>query len=169
MIHPRFRIIFIALLLVFSLSQCITIGSAVENDSVVEQKSASTRMLVIDYAKDLLGTPYRYGGTDKRGFDCSGFTSYVMKKVDVKMSRTSRSQALEGKKVKLKDAKPGDLVFFKRSSMGKVFHVAIVINNSRNKLEVIHSTSRGVVIDNISDSKYWHPKIWVVKDILSDS
>ena len=168
MLKHRFKIIFFALLLIFSLSQCITIGNAVDRPNV-EQELSSRRIKVIKYAKDLLGISYRYGGTDKRGFDCSGFTSYVMKKVDVKLSRTSRSQALEGEKVKVKNAKPGDLVFFKRSSIGKVFHVAIVVKNGRKGLEVIHSTSRGVVMDNITNSKYWNPKVWIVKDVLSKS
>ena len=165
--YTRIKVIFISLLLVFSFSKCITLGNAVSSET--EQQISTERAELITFAKELLGTPYRYGGTDKRGFDCSGFTSYVMKEFDIHLSRTSRSQALEGTKVSQKEAQPGDLVFFKRSSMGKVFHVAIIVQNNRNGLEVIHSTSRGVVIDNITDSEYWHPKVWVVKDILTES
>lgn len=169
MIRHRFKIIFVALLLIFSLSQCISISQAVDNQSKMSTQLSSERSTVIQYAKDLLGTSYRYGGRDERGFDCSGFTSYVLKKAGVKVSRTSRSQALEGVKVKLNKAQPGDLVFFKRSSMGKVFHVAMIVENGKDGLEVIHSTSRGVVIDNITHSKYWNPKVWAARDVLSGS
>ena len=132
-----------------------------------EDAEYSFRQEVIGYAQKLLGTKYRAGGKDPRGFDCSGFTGYVMKNFDVKLSASSRYQAQEGRKVDLKDVKPGDLIFFKRSPRGEIFHVAMVVNNSKAGIEVIHSTSRGVVIDNISKSAYWEPKIYSARDVLS--
>jgi cell wall-associated NlpC family hydrolase len=142
----------------------------VEEDlrEAVPEDEAELRLQVLDYARQHLGTKYRYGGnTPKEGFDCSGFTKYVMDKVDVAITRTSRSQENEGKKIKTKNVKPGDLVFFRRSPVGKVFHVSIVVENSDEGLIVIHSTSRGVVIDNISKSSYWSPKLSSARDVLS--
>jgi len=61
--------------------------------------------------------------------------------------------------------KEGDLVFF--GSKRKVSHVAIVASVEKNKIEVIHSTSsRGVVIDNISNSDYWQKRYLFGRDVL---
>lgn len=125
------------------------------------------RQEVVAYAKKQLGASYYSGGKGPTRFDCSGFTSYVLRKVDVDIPSVSRSQATEGKKVDLKKAQPGDLIFFKRTPASKVFHVAMVVNNSKDGIEVIHSTSsRGVVIDNISKSSYWKPKISSSRDVI---
>lgn len=127
------------------------------------------RSEVVDYARGFLGAGYRYGGRDpKKGFDCSGFTYYVMNHFEVPLSTSSRYQADEGKKVEVRQVRPGDLVFFKRTPMGRVFHVALVVANDRQGLQVIHSTSRGVVIDNISKSDYWRPKLSSARNVLSD-
>ncbi len=149
----------------FSLSQCVSVFNDSSSNNVLS-KEDKLRLEVAGYAKKQLGATYQYAGRDPRGFDCSGFTHYVMKEFDVNLSSSSRAQAKEGKKVDLKAVKPGDLIFFKRSSAGKIFHVAMVFSNTGKGLEVIHSTSRGVVIDNISNSKYWKPKISSARNVL---
>jgi peptidoglycan DL-endopeptidase CwlO len=82
------------------------------------------RAKVLREAAKLKGTPYRYGGTTPRGFDCSGYTGYVYKKAGKKLPRTARSQYSATKHITRKTAKPGDLVFFK-SGGGGVYHVGI--------------------------------------------
>ena len=82
------------------------------------------RARVLREAAKLKGTPYRYGGTTPRGFDCSGYTGYVYKKAGKKLPRTSRAQYSATKHISRKAAKPGDLVFFK-SGGGGVYHVGI--------------------------------------------
>ncbi len=82
------------------------------------------RARVLREAAKLKGTPYRYGGTTPRGFDCSGYTGYVYKKAGKKLPRTSRAQYSATKHITRKAAKPGDLVFFK-SGGGGVYHVGI--------------------------------------------
>ena len=64
---------------------------------------ANLRNSMVDYAKQYIGTKYKSGGKDPKGFDCSGFTQYVMKKFDYDISRVSGSQEKEGKKVKIKN------------------------------------------------------------------
>ncbi|HET6988229.1 MAG TPA: NlpC/P60 family protein [Kribbella sp.] len=81
------------------------------------------RARVLREAARLKGTPYRYGGTTPRGFDCSGYTGYVYKKAGKKLPRTSRAQYSATKHITRRAAKPGDLVFFK-SGRG-VYHVGI--------------------------------------------
>lgn len=126
------------------------------------------RLNIADYAEDYLGTKYVYGGKTPAGFDCSGFVYHVLKKFEVNLPGSSAYQAKEGVKVNLKKAQTGDLIFFRKTAAGKVFHVAMVVENDDEGLKVIHSTSRGVVIDNISTSQYWKPKISMAKDVLSD-
>jgi cell wall-associated NlpC family hydrolase len=82
------------------------------------------RTKVLREAAKLKGTPYRYGGTTTRGFDCSGYTGYVYKKAGHKLPRTSRQQYSATKHISRKAAKPGDLVFF-RNGGGGVYHVGI--------------------------------------------
>jgi cell wall-associated NlpC family hydrolase len=81
------------------------------------------RAKVLREAAKLKGTPYRYGGTSPRGFDCSGYTGYVYKKAGKKLPRTSRQQYSATKHISRKSAQPGDLVFFRNS--GGVYHVGI--------------------------------------------
>ena len=66
--------------------------------------------------------------------------------------------------MKIKHAKAGDLVFFRKS--GRVFHVALVVDNQKDGLKVIHSTNRGVVVDNITKSSYWKPKLSSAVDVI---
>lgn len=119
------------------------------------------------YARRYKGSRYKYAGADPKGFDCSGFTSYVLKKFDVKVSRSSKVQATEGRKISLRRARPGDLLFFSKSGRGKPSHVALVIDNRSDGLIVVHSTtSRGVIEENISQSTYWKPKLLFARDVI---
>lgn len=133
---------------------------------LAEWLKPSLRSDVVDYAKRFLGSRYVYAGRDAAtGFDCSGFTHFVMKNFDIDISACSRTQSAQGKKVLLKDSKPGDLVFFRRSSRSRISHVAMVVANDHRGIFIIHSTSRGVVVDNLMESKYWRPKIYMARDV----
>lgn len=128
--------------------------------------SSSKRSGIVKTAKKYIGKPYTYGGKKpSSGFDCSGFTSHVYKENGVSVSGPSYKQAKQGRKKSMKELKQGDLVFF--GSGSKVSHVAIVADVSRNKIEVIHSTSsRGVVVDNIYNSDYWQKRYLFGRDVL---
>ena len=82
------------------------------------------RAKVLREAAKLKGTPYRYGGTTTRGFDCSGYTGFVYKYAGKKLPRTARQQYAATKHISRSAAKPGDLVFF-RNGGGGVYHVGI--------------------------------------------
>ncbi len=60
--------------------------------------TASANSKMDNAIADLIGTPYRYGGTTTKGFDCSGFTSYVFNQFKLDLPRSSASQAQVGKK-----------------------------------------------------------------------
>jgi cell wall-associated NlpC family hydrolase len=130
------------------------------------EKGEKLRQEVVAYAKQHVGVNYKYGGATPSGFDCSGFTSHVLGEFNISINRSSRDQAKQGRSVSLKQAKAGDLIFFSRS--GRIFHVAMVASNRDGNVEIIHSTSsRGVVIDKLNQSKYWFPKIHSIKDVSS--
>jgi cell wall-associated NlpC family hydrolase len=105
------------------------------------------------YINDVIGSPYKSGGTSSRGFDCSGFTTYVFDKMGIDLPRTSASQARTGKKVAKADLIPGDLVFFDTvgGNNSSVSHVGIYIGDGK----FAHaSSSRGVVTDKLNSSYY---------------
>lgn len=92
---------------------------------------------------DLVGTPYRWSGTDKAsGFDCSGMVYYVYQQAfGVNLPRSSRDMAAASRTIKTKDLQTGDLVFFNTSGSG-VSHVGLYIGNG----EFIHSPRAGSTI-----------------------
>lgn len=133
-------------------------------------KSASAskvRYKLVEQGEKLIGSKYKYGGTTPKGFDCSGFTSYVYGKVNIDIPRSSLSQAKIGQKIKTRDAKAGDLIFFTGTGRNKISHVAMVVSNDKKGIVVIHSTSsKGVRKDNITHSAYWKPKMLFARQIV---
>lgn len=104
-----------------------------------------------------LRTPYRYGGTTSRGFDCSGFTSHVYREFGYNLDRSSRDQAKQFPAVSKRDLKTGDLVFFEgRSHNGNVGHVGIVTENKGNgEFKFIHaSVNKGVIVSSSNEAYY---------------
>ena len=67
---------------------------------------------ILDYANSFIGTRYRSGSSSPKGFDCSGFTSYVFKNFGYQLTRSSSSQVSDGTPVAKNELQPGDLVFF---------------------------------------------------------
>ena len=102
-------------------------------------------------AMSLRGAPYRNGGVDPTGFDCSGFVRYVYQQHGVAMPRETREQFRVGKSIDRDRLEPGDLVFFSTVAPG-ASHVGIMIGGD----QFIHAPSeRGVVrVENLS-ADYW--------------
>ena len=124
------------------------------------EKNTSTRTILVQEAQKYIGSNYKYGGTTPKGFDCSGFVAYVYNKVDITLPRSSSAQSQKGIKITQGAAKAGDLLFFKLSNKGKTSHVAMVVSNNEQGMEIIHSTtSKGVMQENIGHSKYWQEKL----------
>ena len=140
-------------------------NSGNSNTTKVDALTAKRNNLT-ESSKKYVGVKYKYAGKDPKGFDCSGFTSYVMATEGVTISSSSKAQATEGKPVPLNKVKPGDLIFFGKND--KISHVAMVVSNTSEGITVIHSTtSKGVIIQNISTSTYWKPLIMFARDVLS--
>lgn len=127
--------------------------------------TSQLRKDITRYSRRYVGTDYKYAGKTPKGFDCSGFTSYVMGRYNIPISPSSRTQAQEGRKISVSRVQPGDLIFF--GKRGKVNHVAMVMSNNSGGIRVIHSTtSRGVMVQNISTSEYWKPRIMFARDVI---
>ena len=113
---------------------------------------------VVNTAMKYVGVRYRRGATGPKYFDCSGFTSFVFRQKNVKLTRTSRSQYNEGEAVKkIADLKPGDLVFFEGSrTRGVVGHVGIVkeVHAGRGDFSFVHASRTGVKVDVLSSAYY---------------
>lgn len=91
------------------------------------------RQRVGQLGRQLLGTPYVWGGTDPdKGLDCSGFVQYVMRQVGVSLPRVSAEQARSGSRVGLNQLKAGDLVAWDNSSRNNgADHIAIYLGNGQ--------------------------------------
>lgn len=161
--------VFLIFVLAF-VNSCQSTRSASASTSHPKLSAETTlRQDLIKDAEKHKGVKYKYAGKDPKGFDCSGFTYYIYSKYNIKLSSSSTSQSKQGVEVPIAKAKPGDLLFFGREGRnGKVQHVGIVYKNSSDGLYMIHSSSkRGIVVDNVSSSKYWKPKLLFAKTILA--
>ncbi len=119
---------------------------------------------LVETALSLRGTPYRNGGSDLAGFDCSGFTQYVFAKFGLPLPREVREQFTSGIKIKLASLVPGDLLFFSTTS-NEVSHVGIALGDDR----FVHApSSTGVVRVESLKTTYWSKRFVGARRIETD-
>lgn len=144
-----------------------SIGRKTSNKETTEETKAPTKETevvtlenvtgadIVAYAKNYLGSKYVSGGSSpSKGFDCSGFTSYVYKHFGISISRTSSGQSGNGKTVAKSDMKAGDIICFSNSSGSKkIGHVGIYVGGGK----FIHAANsrKGVIISNVSGDGYY--------------
>lgn len=114
---------------------------------------------IVQKATQYSGIRYSPGGSNpKRGFDCSGFVSYVFRKLDISVPRSSASLFCKDKQVSdYKDLHLGDLVFFSGSRISnKIGHVGIVVsvNNETGEFSFIHAARQGVTVSSSTEDYY---------------
>lgn len=142
----NFKHIFFLLVFTFFITSCGT--------TKVDNSSSGRAKKVLKKAHSYLGTPYKYGGESKRGMDCSGLVMLSFESVNIQLPRVSREQAKHGMKIKLKNAKKGDVLFFKTSG-SRISHVGIVDHVKKGEVFFIHaSSSKGVMVSSLENS-YW--------------
>ena len=109
------------------------------------QGPPNLRNSVVLNAKSWLNTPYKWGGNDRNGVDCSGLTKNVYGKIGVNLPRTAREQFKVGLAVSFNQLQPGDQVFFGKKG---VHHTGIYIGNG----QYLHApkTNDRVKISNLS-------------------
>jgi cell wall-associated NlpC family hydrolase len=147
------------------------ISEIVDNiDTAVKKKNAvpytgstnidthgTNRDELLSFAKSLVGIPYLYASTDpEKGFDCSGFITYVFNHFDIAVPRSSIDFTNVQEEIPLEQALPGDLILFTGtdSSDTNVGHMGIVVSAENDAFSFIHSTSGkayGVTITPLND------------------
>lgn len=157
----RFLHLFALLLLTLCLTGCHSSKKAVSKkphkakiETVKTGNLKGQEKKIVEEALSWKGTPYKYGASEKgKGTDCSGMVLGVYSKVtDKKLPRNSAKQAEFCRKLREKDVRPGDLVFFATGKdKNKISHVGIMIDDNR----FIHaSTQKGVLISEMNTPYY---------------
>ncbi len=138
-------------------------------DTETTQKSSDIDGLIW-FAKQQLGTPYKYASADPKngGLDCSGFLYYVFTHFNIKVPRTSKDYMSFGKTITQKDAKKGDVIVFTGTDATKRVggHVGLVLENNNGDLTFIHGSSgkaKGVTISKLSEGYYTQRFLKVVR------
>ena len=129
--------------------------------------TSRTANKIVTYAKTFEGTRYKFGGTTKKGMDCSGLVYTSFKNENIGLPRVSRDMAKQGKRISLRNAEEGDLVFFQTNKSRRVInHVGLVVESRRGVVKFIHSTtSRGVIVSSL-DENYWNNAFVEVRRII---
>jgi len=117
---------------------------------------------IISGIEEYENVPYRYGGSSKKGVDCSGFVMMLFKNFfGITLPHGSRNQVTLGETVGMDELKPGDLLFFK---IGKgIGHVGIYLSNGY--FVSAESKIKGIGISHL-DSRYWKTRFVKAKRII---
>lgn len=116
---------------------------------------------IVELAKSLIGIPYKYGGFDLDGFDCSGFVYYVYDSFGIKLPRTAKKQAKLKKKVRLKRAQPADILAFK---LKRQWHTAIYTGGN----SFIHSPNKKGFVRKEKLNAFWKTRLKSVIRIIDE-
>ena len=149
------------LLTCFSIVACGSSKSIKTNYTNAREKNHSPAVDkklydVVNHALSYEGTRYKFGGTTKRGMDCSGLVYVAFQEENIALPRVSRDMAREGKSVKTKEVQVGDLLFFKTNGSGRINHVGLVVDIIPGQILFVHSTSsRGVIVSSLNEG-YWN-------------
>jgi cell wall-associated NlpC family hydrolase len=125
-----------------------------------EPEVYNLRGKITDLTIHLAGMPYRYGGDDLEGFDCSGLVFYVYDAYGIRLPRTAKKQARLETKIKFKHAKPADILAFKLKGR---YHTAIYIGNNT----FIHAPNKNTPIRKEHINSFWKKHLKAVIRILN--
>ena len=149
---------------------CVLISSTLLTSCASGKKAKSSKIdKVISTARTYKGTPYKWGGTTKKGIDCSGLVCNAYNSINIRLPRTAQDQSKFGRSVELAGLKKGDLVIFRTKSKkgGRNWHTGIVTNVvNGDKIMFIHSSSSKGVIESNLMSDYWRKSFKRARRIL---
>ena len=145
------KALFLSIILAVILNACAA-TKTVRNTN----KTASKVAKIVRNALKYEGVKYKFGGTTKRGMDCSGVVFVAFGKERIQLPRVSRDMANKGHKISLSKVRKGDLLFFKTTnSKRSINHVGLIVSIKKGQIRFIHATSsRGVIVSSLSE-KYW--------------
>jgi cell wall-associated NlpC family hydrolase len=123
----------------------------------IEKPVLSKADVIINTALTYSGVRYKFGGTTRKGMDCSGLLYVAFAEHDIKLPRTSYHMAEEGKRIRIEHVTKGDLLFFRTLRRGKrINHVGLVVAVEGDDIKFIHaSSSRGVIVSSLREG-YWN-------------
>lgn len=142
-----------------------------QNIQIVKTQTEINRDSLIVYAKKYLGTPYVYASSNpKKGFDCSGFVSYVFSNFGMTLPRSSSGYKNLGKALKPEDFKVGDiLVFYGYKNRTIIGHLGIICEANGMQSKFIHASSgkaQQVTITAL-DTEHYTKRFYKCIDVLS--
>lgn len=107
---------------------------------------------LVNLATELVGSPYRFGGTSPSGFDCSGFVMFVYSQFGISLPHTEAGQLASGPAVSADDLQPGDIVVFANTYQAGLSHSGIYVGDGR----FVHAGNErsGVLVSSLWDG-YW--------------
>ena len=103
-------------------------------------------------------TTYRYGANGPRRFDCSGLVQFAYGRAGLPLPRSSVEQAEVARRIKRRQMRPGDLMFF-HTRRGRVYHVAIFTGRTRHDRPLmVHAPSPGARVQtSVPWTQQWYP------------
>ena len=146
------RILFLGIL-VLLLDSCSFVKRIFHRPKASYYTSAEIKSILAD-AKKWKGVPYKYGGLDKKGIDCSGLLYTVYLKNEVSIPRVTVDQAKFGEEISLNEVQIGDWVFFATGQVGLISHVGLIIKEKPDIVFIHASTKNGVREDRLSQKYY---------------
>ncbi|MFB9110901.1 C40 family peptidase [Flavobacterium gyeonganense] len=163
--------LFLLLTILFS-SFTLKKDNKTQSDSVKKIQTEIERDSVISYAKKYLGTRYLYASSNPdKGFDCSGFVSYVFKNFGLTLPRSSGGYKNVGKTLKPDEFKVGDvLVFYGYKDKSVIGHVGIICEANGMQSKFIHASSgkaQKVTITAL-DEEHYTKRFYKCVDVLSE-
>jgi cell wall-associated NlpC family hydrolase len=123
--------------------------------------SATEIKNIIKEAKKFKGVPYRTGGMDNKGMDCSGLLFKAYASNDFSIPRVSSDQVKFGEEIRLKDIQLGDWVFFATGKVGLINHVGLV-TKERPAISFIHASTTYGVREDLLYQKFWLDRIVII-------
>jgi cell wall-associated NlpC family hydrolase len=131
---------------------CRSTGEPIRSTPVLSAAEVARASRVVTLALAQVGAPYRWGGADPRGFDCSGLVMYVYGQVGVALPHGAVKQYRLGTPVSRKDLAPGDIVFFDRLN-----HSGVYIGDGR----FVHASKTGDGVKTSRLDEPWFDHRWV--------
>lgn len=164
LLRPLFAVAALAVL-----AGCGTSGPVTGPSSATEQAhrlpptpTSEAEARLLDAASEWMGTPYRFGGTTKRGVDCSALVRAVYEGAfGLRLTRSTRTQVREGREVRKHELRSGDLVFFRTGRNQR--HVGIYLDG--NRLLHASSSQNRVMIDDL-DQGHFQRTYWTARRLL---